>query len=94
MIVSYSVIRINGITLEISYFGIQYIAISRNLLEIKYSNACSVYAVQKSRCKRFVTKRLRILIPGYNQSNAPLVFCFISHLQALFHRFITRYTIT
>ena len=91
---SHSVIRINGGTLEKSYFGIQRIAKTRNPLEIKYSDVYSVQVDQKSRHKRFVTKRLRILIPEYNQSNAHLVFCLISHQQALFLPFITGYTIT
>ena len=36
-----------------------------NVLEIKYSDVCSIHVIQKSRYKRSVTKRLRIFIPEY-----------------------------
>lgn len=44
------------LTLKIICFGILCIAMSRNLLEIKYSRVCCVLVVQKSRYKRFVTE--------------------------------------
>ena len=60
-------------TEESTSFGIHEIAISRNQLEIKYSNICRVEMAQRSQWKSLVTNCLHILIPEYNQSNTPLV---------------------
>ena len=44
------------LTLKVICFGIHCIAMSRNLLKIKYSRVCCVLVVQKSHDKKFVTK--------------------------------------
>ena len=54
------------LTLEITCFGIYCIAISRNLLERKYSVECSVPVVLRTQYKRFVTDLFLILIPEYD----------------------------
>ena len=60
--------------LEIICFDIHCIAMSVNLLEIKYCNVCSNLVNQKSQDMRFVTKLLCGLILEYTQlSKAPLV---------------------
>ena len=74
-----SEIRINGIkngvkTLEITHVSIHCFAITGNVLEIRYPDDCNVQVARKARYNRFARKLWRILIPEYDQWNAPLNF--------------------
>ena len=63
-------------TLEITNLGVRCFAITRNLLEMRYPDYCSLSG-QKITAQEIcnITKLLRktIHIPEYGQSNAPLI---------------------
>ena len=60
-------------TLEINNLGVRCFVITRNLLEMRYPDDCSLSG-QKITAQEIcnITKLLRVHIPEYGQSNAPL----------------------